>query len=452
MFDNFTQIPHSDNEASQMMSALNEITDAFQNIVPNNTYNINWFTNYAMINVGYLLTVMNALTATKDHMSWTEYFAADSSYFESKYKLRNNFGIIINEDASTRFNASRFEDAVYLENAEEFLKQTPHHFLKIFTNPLNSILYVWTNKPLTADTLYKLFSIEVSLHNKENKLITDFLKYLVDDDLENAKKLLTDFFTSDVILEREFNVFKQCLIKSNSRQIRNLEQNIDAKRRSIRDYENEIASLATQIREMNENLIFLKYMQTGDDDQKLFFKHLKKIPYLKSFQGNAATGTIHLEYEAPLIYFNEFPAEKMINQAARPHIQKEIIKAIIGRKYELMTKCALQFNTETFSISSADIQNGSKLLKHPHISRYNCFGNHRQAIYESAETGNYIGAIEQITQAVLNLNFYDNCVIDSMCSTLMQSMNSLKTWRNKETGEMISTNELIERNDYYEET
>ena len=91
-------------------------------------------------------------------------------------------------------------------------------------------------------------------------------------------------------------------------------------------------------------------------------------------------------------------------------------------------------------------------MNHPHISRFHCFGNHRQAIYDSAESGDLIGAVEQITQAVLNLNFYDSPVVEHVVSALSQNRSDLRTWRCKETGEMLTTQEIIERGDFYEET
>ena len=60
-------------------------------------------------------------------------------------------------------------------------------------------------------------------------------------------------------------------------------------------------------------------------------------------------------------------------------------------------------------------------------------------------------ALEQITQAVFNVNFYDSCVIEEMLRTIDRAKATLPTWRNTETGEMLTTLQVFERNDYYEE-
>ena len=118
-----------------------------------------------------------------------------------------------------------------------------------------------------------------------------------------------------------------------------------------------------------------------------------------------------------------------------------------------MTCCALQFKTSNFGIEYADrsLNINTTALPHPHIMRFHCFGNHGTAVREAAETGNYLGAIEQITQAVMNLNFYDSCVINEMLQNLDTDKYRV-TWKNKENGMWYSTAEVLERNDYYEET
>ena len=68
---------------------------------------------------------------------------------------------------------------------------------------------------------------------------------------------------------------------------------------------------------------------------------------------------------------------------------------------------------------------------------------------DAAIAGDYFAAIEQITQAVLNLNFSDSIVIGTMLNELLDYP-SQKTWRSKETGALLTTEEIMEI--YHEET
>ena len=450
MFDNFTMVPHTETETSLMMEPMNEITSKFQTLVHRDNYDIRWYGNYLLLSIANLLGVMSGLTATPVKQACTYYYENDDYHFIDNFDKRAAFGLIIHEAPSTRFNPANYPSAEYLENAQEFLKQTPHHFLKIFTVNDCDCLYVWTNKTIESDTYYKLYALMISMFNKNNKVLSDFIEGLIENDINKAKKVLIDFYNSDEIINREFEAFKRCLRNKSQTQINKMERDISAYRDKIHDYENQISNMASKMRELNEKLAFFKYMQEENEDHKQFFKHLRKIPYIKSFNGNE-NGYIHLEYEAPLIYFSDYPAEKLLAQTNRSRYSKYIIRIIIGRKYELMTKCALEFDTGSFGITADSIYNSTPIMKHPHIARYNCFGNHRQAIYDAATSGDYIGAIEQITQAVLNLNLYDICVVDTMCRTLEDKRDTLRTWKNVETGEMFTTNEVLNRGDYNEE-
>lgn len=451
MFENLTVVPYTDEEVSSVYAALGEIVNRLSPIVDASKYIVRWSTNYTLLNIASILTMLTAMDVSNKTFR--------SCYYENnthRFKIRannpdeNKIGIIINQEASTHFELTDYIGATFITNAEEFLKQTPHHFLKIFTMPDNNTLFVWTNKTLSAETIYKIYSLEAAVFPKETPTAKAFIEALLEKDVTKAKNVLETLFTSDKIKELEFEKFKKCLTNTKDTKIANLESKITNNRHSINSYEETIAKLASEMREYTEQIYFLKSLQ-GDTEERLFYKHLQKIPYITSFQGYEA-GYIQLNYQAPLIYFNELPAEKIIEQNYRPLKEKQIVKIILGRKYELWTKCTLVFYTEDFRIDNNRSSAMVRLLPHPHIDRYGCFGNHRAAIRESAEAGDYIGAIEQITQAVLNLNFYDGCVINSMLQTIIDKWSTLPTWKCVETGEMLTTEQVIERGDYYEET
>ena len=453
MFEDLKCIPRTEPEVRDNFGAIVEIYEKFNNIIPAGNMEMRWYGNYSLNYLGYIFAMINALTASADNKSIMNYFENDATRFKSRIsRKQSGFGIIINQQPSTQFNPTDYPTATYLEQAQDFLKQTSHHFLRIFTIPECDILFVWTNKEINPESLYMLFSLEFSLHQRTNPLMDKVLDIVINHkDVAELKKVLKEYFLSDEVIELEFQKFKKCLTNQHKRQIDDVRRKIDSLRTSITDYESAVARFAADIRKQNEKLAFLMSLDGHDDDQKLFYKHLKKIPYIYEFKGNDS-GYITLSYRAPLIYFSEYPAEKLIEQNYRTREAKQIIKAIIGKKYELWTKCAIDFDTESFNVSAAGCSDNCSLLPHPHIDRYNCFGNHRTAIAESAEAGDYIGAVEQITQAVLNLNFYDTCVVDEMCRKLLNHTTSIIAWKNKETGEMLSTAQLFERGDYYEET
>ena len=453
MFETFIQVPRTIDEARLNMTVFGQIHEKIAAVTDTNKYRVNWNTDYGLSSIGYVLTALTAIALEDGRKFVITYTDNDQYGFKRQYEGdTDRFGIYINREASTHFNETDYPNATYLSNAEEFLKQSPHHYLRLLTSPYNHKLYVWTNKTLTPDNLYKLFALEAALHPRENKIAENFTNMLIEGNAEGARKIVVDFLTSDAIKDLEFEKFRKCLSSSNDAKINQLRNIIDNRRSCIKDYEDQISIYAAEIREKTEEIMFLRGRDITDE-QKLFFKHLNKIPYITRFEGNE-DGYIKFWYEAPLIYFADYPAEKLLKTSYATDFYKNVIKMIIGRKYQLWTKCVLLFDTSRFTLQNAAGRSDgpANLLPHPHISRFNCFGNHRHAIAESAEAGDYIGAIEQTTQAVLNLNFYDSCVIDALVNALNDKKNTLATWKCVETGEMLTTEEVLERNDYYEET
>ena len=456
MFEQLRLIPETDEELIQMFGPFNDVAVELAKVIDPAKYTLNWYQNYHMIRIADVM--VKILSLTKD----TEKNAVITNYDKNSYHFRNlveeaqshNYGLIINQEASTHFCITDYENVTYLTSAEDFLKQSPQHFLRNFTNPSDEKLYVWTNKDLTPMTFFRLLELQGRLFPRENPLADTLIKAFLDKDIQTFKGELIKYLMSDAVLEAEYQNFKTCMASNTNRQIKKLTDNIDSERNNIQYWEQEITSSASKIREWSENIEFLKSRHEDDSDIRLVFKFLKKNPYITSFRSTQSRGMqILLNYEAPIIYFSDYPAEKYINYEHTNRIFKEIIKIFIGRKYELMTKCALYFHTENFRIDIADreLDKTSTAIPHPHLMRFHCFGNHTGAIRDAAESGNYLGAFEQLSQAVMNINFYDSCVINEMVRLLNESKSTMRTWRNKETGEWFTTQEVLERGDYYEE-
>lgn len=448
MFENFTIIPTDNLTASQVETTLSDIIYSIRDIIPTDNIYFAHQGNYRCHQMMEIITRLNGISASIDAKETYRYYVNRNERFKrGVFNDDTDYGIIINEEASTHFLENEFLGAVYLEGAQTHLKQTPTHFLKIFTREPSKKLFVYTNKELTLPTLYKLWLLDAATNPRGNKTGTDFANCCVNGNAEGARKIIENFLNSDYVQELEFKRFQNCLKTNVDNQIRHLKSRIENQRREIADYENHIAQVATEIRDNNERIEFLKYRSDSNEQDKILYKHLKKHPYIKRFNGDP-NGYISLYFEAPLIYFNEEPLEKLIQQEYRPPEETKILKIIYGQKYELMSRCEIKFNTHTFTVDVNELSRSNTMINHPHIDRYHCFGNHRTAIERSAESGDYLGAIEQISQAVLNLNFYDGTVINNMLQTLINNYRNLKTWRNKETGVMLTTEEVIEGGEY----
>lgn len=359
--------------------------------------------------------------------------------------LDNTIGLAINEEASTHYEEDEFEGLKRMPSLEKMLKQTPNHFLKIFTTEHNRVLYVWTNKRLTPATMYSLKRIQNKLDNEylkhPKKYVEDFYKALHELNLEGVRKSLNDFMESDYVKNYSMRKFQECVTYYITSRIQNMENSLTNLRKDIVNYERAIMEAAGRIRETNETLEILR----GKDQKEninILYKYLNKHPYIKEFEPQT-NGMLTLYFVSPIIYFNEYALDKLIQN--RSGDAKFILQTIKERKYTLWTRCAVGFHTGDFRAYIETSDRNLDYMPHPHIEMYGCFGNHNEAIAESSISGDYLGAIEQISQATLNLNFYDTCVVNGMIRAICDRYNDLKTWYVEETGELISLNEIKER-------
>lgn len=450
MFEDFTIIPEEEQELVKMYTPCSNIVTELVKTIDHD-WELNWYADYPLQRIAQIMMLLSTLS--KDTNEVVEYTYYDANQYNIKLRFKtpeNKRGIVMNKEAGTHFDFNDFPGAEYLTKAEEYLKQTPQHFLKIFTHNQDNRLYVWTNKSLTPMTFMKILQLQAAVFPRENPIADAAINAYLDKDVVAFKKVIIDYLTSDAVTEAEFNKFKSCLSSSTNRQISKFERAINDERGNINYWEEEITKSTAKIREWNEQIDFLKTQHEDDADARILYRFLRKNPYIKSFEPKEMK--ILLQYEAPIIYFSDYPAEKYLNKDYVSSICKKIVKIILGRKYQLMTTCAIKFRTTDFGVEfenrSLNIQTSA--LPHPHIMRFHCFGNHGSALRQAAETGNFLGAIEQISQAVMNINFYDSCVINEMLRDISNNTHA-KFWRNKDTGEWYSTAEIIERNDYYEE-
>ena len=455
MFERLTMIPTNEPELVQLYGVFDDIIVQLNKIIDHDKWSYVWYENYPLGNLAKVMTILETLAEDKTGIVTTAYLNGGNYSIKALANETNSSerGLVINQEAGTHFSMDDFPKAEYLTSAEEYLKQTSQHFLKLFTVPNDQRLYVWTNKPLTPLTYFRLLELQKTIFPRTNPIADEAISAFLNNDAMTFRNAFIKYLTSDAVTEAEYRNFSQCITSSTDREIKKLEQNIDSERSNLNYWEQEILSGTTRIREWNEQIDFLKSKHEDDEETRTLFKLLKKSPYVKSFEAKPGASKILLQYEAPIIYFSDYPAEKYLNKDYVSNRWKDIIKIILGRKYELMTCAALYFKTTNFGIEFAEraMTIDTTALPHPHIVRFHCFGNHNTAIREAAETGNYLGAIEQITQAVMNINFYDSCVINEMLREIAN--NEHKTiWRHKGTGLWFNTTEILERNDYYEET
>lgn len=368
--------------------------------------------------------------------------------YSDKYEdHKNEIGIIITKAPSTHFNKHNYFEPEYLEGAEQVLKQTSKHFLKIFTNSEKNKLFIFTNQELELETIYKLnvlkWTIIKDAADDFYEETLDFYNGFVNKDIDLVNDAFNKLMSLEKIEENKNRKLKKCFSFDYEMQITRFESEIHNKYADIQNYENIIAKLGSDIRNINERIRSLNNIDL-DEEFDILTKYLKKHPYIYKVIPMEGSSKIILYFYSPIIYFEKDMVEKLLSNTYENLIDYKIVyNMFLSGKYTLYTHCNIAFNTRTFETETMSEVGNEKYIAHPHIMRYNCFGNHRQAISESAETRDYLGAIEQISQAIMNLNFYDSVVEGELMRNLTGDERNTPTWKNNETGEIISTDEAI---------
>ena len=350
---------------------------------------------------------------------------------------------LINIAPRTRYDETRLtrEGLIHLEAAEAALKDYDHQFLKIYT--YKNGLYVYTNKQPTVETVIQLKLLQWNIFSNQIAHpipeVIDLLKALVNKDVPEINKAIEAISKLPILSTIRYNELKEMFKPDYKAQKNRLIDQKNQKEQMYIEYENKLSELITQINTLNENILDMELKEDKIEDNTPLIKYLSNHPYIKDIQKKNSR-QVSLYFEAPILYFDDYIIEKLLPNKSGD--DKRILKVFLDNKYELMTRCLINFRPSDFAVNLDYVGDGN-YIGHPHIDRYSCFGNHTTAIREAAATANYFGAIEQISQAVLNINFTDSCVVNEMLRTLRRDPYR-KTWRSKETQVLLSTSEILE--------
>lgn len=371
--------------------------------------------------------------------SYKPYEGRFTEHIERVSKEQFKTGFILCQAPGTKFNDD--PSYVHLPAAENQFKVIPTHFLKIFT--INDALVVYTNKDLPIDTIIKLKILQWNMFktNIENprQEIDDLLNALYTRDTEKGDIAIDKLLKTKELQDIKYEDLKDLFKPNYELKLRNKEATIASKQNDYIRIENQLSQLVRDIEELQEEVIVLQTMSEAEYDATPIIKHLIKHPYIKEFK-KINSESLQLYFESPLVYYDDYIIDRIYRNYSNQN--KTILRAFKDGKYELMTRCRITFNTVTFNVTF-DTIGSANIIGHPHIDRAHCFGNHRAAIHDCAKEGDHLGAIEQISQATLNINFADSFVVRAMFDTLTH-FKYLQTWRSKETGAMLSTEEILE--------
>ena len=327
-----------------------------------------------------------------------------------------------------------------LQGLEELLKRENN--AEIVAYKVKSNLVIGSTKQLTTKQwliIYRLqYQIFRSQYTTPMARYAELLDALIDENIEKANQyideVLADKTITDNYAEKLGNVFKY----NKEQRLDNIKSQIDYTRTTL---QNLVEQYNERQRDLENQL--KNYERIKNENKKVpainIGRHIienKNITRAQQFNDH-----IQLTYLTPLINFNEDAAEDAA--VKRSQFAKDVINTMINGKYTLYTECVIVIYEDMSIQAQRNAATYHQFIGQPHLDNYACYGDHIDYINQFADNFNIIGLIDQVTEMAMNMNFRDGVVTDQLMG-ILSTHQDMKTWKNNETGEYVSTREIME--------
>ena len=327
-----------------------------------------------------------------------------------------------------------------LQGLEELLKRENN--AEIIAYKVKTNIVIGSTKQLTTKQwliIYRLqYQIFRSQYTTPMERYAELLDALIDENIEKANQyideILADKSITDNYAEKLGNVFKY----NKEQRLDNIKSQIDYTRTTL---QNLVEQYNERQRDLENQLT--NYERIKNENKKVpaidIGRHIienKNITRAQQF-----TDHIQLTYLTPLINFNEDAAEDAA--VKRSQFAKDVINTMINGKYTLYTECVIVIYEDMSIQALRSAATYHQFIGQPHLDNYACYGDHIDYINQFADNFNIIGLIDQVTEMAMNMNFRDGVVTDQLMG-ILSTHQDIKTWKNNETGEYVSTREIME--------
>ena len=327
-----------------------------------------------------------------------------------------------------------------LQGLEELLKRENN--AEIVAYKVKSNLVIGSTKQLTTKQwliIYRLqYQIFRSQYTTPMARYAELLDALIDENIEKANQyideILADKSITDNYAEKLGNVFKY----NKEQRLANIKSQIDYTRTTL---QNLVEQYNERQRDLENQL--KNYERIKNENKKvpaiIIGRHI--IENLNITTAQQFNDHIQLTYLTPLINFNEDAAEDAA--VKRSQFAKDVINTMINGKYTLYTECVIVIYEDMSIQAQRNAATYHQFIGQPHLDNYACYGDHIDYINQFADNFNIIGLIDQVTEMAMNMNFRDGVVTDQLMG-ILSTHQDMKTWKNNETGEYVSTREIME--------
>jgi hypothetical protein len=189
-------------------------------------------------------------------------------------------------------------------------------------------------------------------------------------------------------------------------------------------------------------------------------RFIQNLNILKVNNYGSTSEYLQLDIWAPITIYETEPLERQVNNRITESNQHDLQSKILKAFKRIFIDEELQMICQTFvklDMVNADI-NASKdtnrkqysdyqRLPQPHLTRFNCWGDNRNAITQAIKESDLVGAMNNILIAAQNINFVDSTVLTNWLEMIAYNnyLYQLPTCLSKADGKLWSIKDVVEQ-------
>ena len=335
-----------------------------------------------------------------------------------------------------------------LKNIELTLTEDGKHIVKIYK--YNEKTFIFTNN-YSWNFLRKIISLIPIFNNIEfeEEEVKDIFKYYGALDYENWIASINKWYAKNNFKKRYVTKSLKKLFEAQiNRKKENITNSIENKETRISEYEDVLAKLYKEVNELKNTIRLMALMPDYSEIVNSNIDYLINNKVLRVLHVYPNDSKLLIQVNAPAKYYDIKYLEKYFDKGtviSYDNVKRLLKEIYIDNLYELIFATKFVVNIKDCKVSATDKDNrylGG--FPHPHIMRFNCWGDNKTYIHKSLAEQDTIGALEQCIAACYNLNFSDVTVVETMSRNLNSKYRNIKCIKDKE-GNLFTPSEIYRK-------
>lgn len=384
---------------------------------------------------------------------------ASGEYYNIRQYIRPSLNISIISTSNNRALADATREYALTQGYQELdnrelLTITPSHrahILKLVSQDPSYVHYIYFSNVVTSTAIVRASARILKDLVPEGK--DDLITALINNQSAEYSNLLTEEMTARQ--EQNYIRYKEQGLASTREKLSKistarLDAEIQSMRERIASREEELARHYTALQTLNLRRLGILAAPDKAEEINTFVDSIAKN--ITAIYTNYEQ--INIRYTTPLLYYNQDEFDILWDSG---YFKTALERAVMGAVFKDHTHDIIMDSGFSIDLENSRVHYSSMRdlneerfrepigVPNPHHRFFDCWGDNEPAITKAISEGDYITALSQVFAAIAGINFSDTVVLNKFLINTLPREDELPFLRNKETGEMISPNDLLRR-------